>query len=188
MASTQNHPAPLFSWTQRLLRVWRHLWQNESHQAVPDAVALRLQTALSQGELAHLGEVRICIEAALPLNQVWAADSELLWQRTLRARAVHWFSQLQVWDTAHNSGVLIHLVLAERHIEIVADRGLAVHVSPQQWQKVVQALAEHLRQGAFEAGLSAALHAVNELLRAHVGAAGTGRANPNELPDVVVRV
>lgn len=188
MASTP-HPSTLhFSWTQRLLRVWRHLWQSESHRVVSDAVALRLQAALSQGELAHLGEVRICVEAALPLNQVWAADSDARLQRTLRARAVHWFSRLQVWDTAHNSGVLIHLLLAERHIEIVADRGLAAHVSPEQWQEVVRALAEHLRQGAFEAGLSAALQAVHALLRTHVGNAGAGGANPNELPDVVVRV
>jgi uncharacterized membrane protein len=189
MASTKTPlRSATVSATQRILRLWRHLWQHESQRVVSDVVAARLQAALAQGELAHLGEVRICVEAALPLAQVWAADSDSVWQRTLRARALHWFSLLQVWDTAHNSGVLIHLLLAERHIEIVADRGLAAHVTPEQWQAVVQALAEQLRQGAFEAGLSAALQAVNALLVQHLPAAGQSSPNPNELPDLVVRV
>ena len=185
--NTPLQSAPV-SARRRILRLWRHLWQHESQRVVSDAVAARLQAALAQGELAHLGEVRICVEAALPLAQVWAADSDSLWQHTLRERALHWFSLLQVWDTAQNSGVLIHLLLAERHIEIVADRGLAVHVAPEQWQAVVLALAEQLRQGAFEAGLSAALQAVNALLVQHFPAAGQTSANPNELPDLVVRV
>ena len=44
------------------------------------------------------------------------------------------FGKLRVWDTEHNNGVLIYLLLAEHAIEIVADRGLNEQVPPQQWQ------------------------------------------------------
>ena len=38
------------------------------------------------------------------------------------------FGKLRVWDTEHNNGVLIYLLLAEHAIEIVADRGLSSRV------------------------------------------------------------
>ena len=39
------------------------------------------------------------------------------------------FGQLGVWDTAQNNGVLIYLLLADRVVEIVADRGIAARIS-----------------------------------------------------------
>ena len=92
------------------------------------------------------------------------------------------FGKLRVWDTEHNNGVLIYLLLAERCIEIVADRGLNRHVSPSQWQEVMERMRSAFRKGEFEAGVNDAIDAVDALLAQHFPLA-QGQANPNELPD-----
>ena len=92
------------------------------------------------------------------------------------------FGKLRVWDTAHNNGVLVYLLLAERRIEIVADRGLNIHVGAAQWQQISAAMAEAFRAGQFEAGLNQAIDAVDALLAQHY-AIDAAQPNPNELPD-----
>jgi uncharacterized membrane protein len=106
--------------------------------------------------------------------------------RGLRARdrAVMLFSKLRVWDTEHNNGVLIYLLLAEQAIEIVADRGLTRHVPQAQWDTLVAGMREAFAQRQFEAGLNAAIEVVDGLLRQHFALAA-GEDNPNELPDRV---
>ena len=126
-------------------------------------------------KLAHSGEIRVCVEAGLPLSYLWRGA-------TARERAVTLFGKLRVWDTEHNNGVLIYLLLAEHRIEIVADRGLDRHVGAAQWQAIVGSMREAFRSGRFEDGLNAAIDAVDALLVQHF-AARAGRANPNELPD-----
>ena len=98
-----------------------------------------------------------------------------------------WFGRLRVWDTEHNNGVLIYLLLAERRIEIVADRGLQRCASAQDWQDVVARLSMHLQRGDTETGLTQALSEVSALLVAHFAQTGEAFAG-NELPDTVVRV
>jgi uncharacterized membrane protein len=100
----------------------------------------------------------------------------------VRERALMMFGKLRVWDTEHNNGVLIYLLLAERAIEIVADRGLTRHVSVQQWQQIAATMSAAFRAGQFEAGLNQAIDAVDALLVQHFALA-PGAANPNELPD-----
>ena len=92
------------------------------------------------------------------------------------------FGKLRVWDTEHNNGVLIYLLLAERAIEIVADRGLSSRVDPGEWQRIVERMGSAFHEGRFEEGLTQALEEVSALLVAHFPLA-PGEANPNELPD-----
>ena len=92
------------------------------------------------------------------------------------------FGKLRVWDTENNNGVLIYLLLAERAIEIVADRGLTRHVSQLHWDTLVGGMREAFRAGHFETGLAQAIDAVDALLVRHFPLAA-GEANPNELPD-----
>ena len=105
----------------------------------------------------------------------------------VRQRALAWFGKLRVWDTEANNGVLIYLLLAERRIEIVADRGLSQRVDAAHWQAVVQRLGQALKQGDVETGLTQALEEVSAPLMAHF-ALPEGVANPNELSDRVWRV
>ena len=87
-----------------------------------------------------------------------------------------------MWDTEHNNGVLIYLLLAERSIEIVADRGIDRRVPPQAWQEVVLSLAGALRAGKMEEGLCQAVDAVAALLQQHFPLEA-GEVNPDERPD-----
>lgn len=99
-----------------------------------------------------------------------------------RQRALALFGKLRAWDTAHNNGVLIYLLLAERAIELVADCGLNEHVRPEDWQAMVERMRHALRQGHFEEGLAQTLEEVTALLVRHFPLA-PGEADPNELPD-----
>jgi uncharacterized membrane protein len=162
---------------QRLRRLLRHRWLDESdtRRAIPPDLAARLAQRVAASEQRHTGEVRIYIEAGLPVSYLWRDARP-------RERAVALFGKLGVWDTEQNNGVLIYLLLAEHAIEIVADRGLSRHVPQERWEQIVQTMRDAFRAGRYEEGLAQAVDAVTALLAKHFPAAGGG-ANPNELPD-----
>jgi uncharacterized membrane protein len=164
----------------RLQRMFKHRWLDEAdtRRAIPQDVLERLTRRVGASEQRHTGEVRIYVEAGLPMSYLWRDG-------TARERAVTLFGKLGVWDTEQNNGVLIYLLLAEHKIEIVADRGLNRHVTPQQWQEIVQRMGAAFQAGRFEDGLTHALEEVSALLVQHFPAAA-GTANPNELPDAPV--
>ena len=135
----------------------------------------KLQSRVAASEQRHSGEIRICIEAGLPMSYLWR-------EATPRERAIAVFGKLRVWDTHANNGVLIYLLLAERAIEIVADRGLAGHVDAAQWQAITDGMREAFRAGRFADGLNQAVDAVDALLQRHFPLA-PGALNPNELGD-----
>jgi uncharacterized membrane protein len=161
----------------KLLRIFKHRWFDESdtRRALQPEVVEHLQQRVAASERQHSGEIRICVEAGLPLSYLWRGLAA-------RDRAITLFGKLRVWDTEYNNGVLIYLLLAEHAIEIVADRGLNAHVSPAQWQTIVDTMREAFRSGHHEQGLQAAIDAVDGLLRRHFALA-PGQVNPNELPD-----
>ncbi len=173
---------------QRLIRTLRHAWSDagDTRRAVPDALATRLAARIAASEQRHSGELRICVEAALPPLLAWRIDDRASLHAVTRARAMEWFGRLRIWDTEHNNGVLIYLLLAERAIEIVADRGLARHVPAGEWQAIADRLGGQLRAGAFENGLTQALEEVSALLVQH-HAVARDAPNPDELPNRVVR-
>lgn len=161
----------------KLARLLKHRWLDETdaRRALGPAALQRLEQRVAASERRHSGEIRLCVEAGLPLSYLWSNLSA-------RERAVTLFGKLRVWDTEHNNGVLIYLLLAEHAIEIVADRGLARRVPPAHWQALVGGMREAFRAGRFEEGLAQAIDAVDGLLATHFPLA-PGEANPNELPD-----
>lgn len=90
------------------------------------------------------------------------------------------FSELRVWDAEHNNGVLICLMFAERRVEIVADRGMALRVAQETWQAISDGLAQALKSGHNERGLLDAVDQIHALLKDHFALA-PGANNPNEL-------
>ncbi len=161
----------------RLLRILKHRWYDETdaQRALDERALTRLQTQVQSSESVHRGEIRVCVEAGLPLSYLWR-------NATARERAVALFGKLRVWDTEHNSGVLIYLLLAERAIEIVADRGLNQHVSAEQWVALTQGMSAAFKAGRFEEGLVEVIETVDVLLNRHFPLV-EGAGNPNELPD-----
>ena len=162
-----------------LLRMLRHRWldDTDTRRALDDAALDRLAARVAGSERRHSGEIRISVEAGLPLSYLWQGLSA-------RDRAITLFGKLRVWDTEHNNGVLIYLLLAEHAIEIVADRGLSRQVPEAHWQQVLAGMGEAFRAGRYEAGLMAAIDAVEALLVQHFPLA-EGTSNPNELSDRV---
>ena len=158
-------------------RMLRHRWldASDTRKAIPADMVERLARRVAASEGRHSGEVRIYVEAGLP-------TSYLLRDATPRERAVTMFAKLRVWETEHNNGVLIYLLLAEHAIEIVADRGINRHVTPAEWQAIVARMGSAFRDGRFEDGLTQALEEVSALLVEHFPLA-EGESNPNELPD-----
>lgn len=174
----------------KILRLIKHRWMDASdtQRAVPDDMASRLASRVAASELRHTGQIRLCVESALPTSYVWRMGPNAPLAAILRQRALAWFGRLQVWDTEGNNGVLIYLLLAERSIELVADRAVAQRVSAAEWQAMVDGLATHLRQGDVEAGLTQALAEVSAVLVAHFPATDAQQGLVNELPNAVVRV
>ncbi|WP_457418889.1 TPM domain-containing protein [Roseateles sp. P5_E7] len=162
-----------------LKRFIRHrLWDEDDARRVLPAEALaRLQQRVADSEAHHSGEIRVCVEASLPLSYLWR-------DAPARERAVTMFAKLRVWDTELNNGVLIYLLLAEHRIEIVADRAVARRVDAERWQALVDAMGAAFRAGHFEQGLGEAITAVDALLVAHFPRDVTNTApRLNELPD-----
>ncbi|QHE83845.1 TPM domain-containing protein [Hydrogenophaga sp. BPS33] len=172
----------------KLVRILKHRWLDLSDtvRAVPDDMAERLARRVAASEARHCGEVRLCVEASLPLSYLWRITPPTTLAAVVRERALAWFGRLRIWDTEHNNGVLIYLLLAEHAIEFVADRSLARVVPPAEWQAIADRLGEQLRQGHFEDGLTQALEEVSALLVAHFPAS-PGSVRANELADNVVR-
>jgi uncharacterized membrane protein len=166
----------------RLLRILQHRWRDETDaaRALDDAALGRLEQRVAESERRHHGEIRLCIEAGLPLSYLWR-------NATARERAVTLFGKLRVWDTEANNGVLIYLLLAEHAIEIVADRGLNRHVPEAQWRALIAGMADAFKAGRFEEGLARAIDEIDRLLTQHFPAA-EGQVNPNELPDAPQRI
>ena len=165
----------------------RHGWldQADARRLVGPAEAARLRAQVAASERLHTGQIRICIEGGLPLSYLWRHWRQHLTRAELvRQRAVMMFAKLRVWDTEHNNGVLIYLLLAEHAIELVADRGVNRLVAPGAWQAMVTRLGGALHEGRFEDGLTKALEEVSAVLVAHFPRRPAD-ATPavNELPD-----
>lgn len=162
---------------QRLRRIAQHRWWDERDvaRALPAAALARIEARVAGSEQVHSGEIRVCIEAGLPLSYLWRGLSA-------RDRAIMLFGKLRVWDTAQNSGVLIYLLLAERAIEIVADRGLAAAVPQAEWLQLMEPMRDAFRRGEFEPGLNQAIDAIGARLARHFPLA-PGQGNPDELPN-----
>lgn len=179
---------------QALRTLLRHRWLDESdtRRAVPPDLVERLRQRVAASERHHGGQIRICVEAGLPLSYLWRhARRGTPLRQVIRERAVTLFGKLRVWDTERNNGVLIYLLLAEHAIELVADRGLHPQVSPADWQAMVQRMGRAFHEGRFEEGLTQALEEVSAVLVAgfprESGDAATERPD-NELPDTPVLV
>ncbi len=156
-------------------RIGRHLLEHHwrARRVFPRRVLERVEAAIKAGEATHSGQVRFVVEGAL--------DGPALFRdQGARERALDVFSHLRVWDTAHNNGVLIYLLLADRAVEIIADRGIDARVGREGWRKICGRMESEFRQGNFVRGVLDGIDAVSRELAAHFPPHGPRR---NELPD-----
>ncbi len=163
----------------------KHLWLDvsDTRRAIPADMVHRLAERVAASEQRHSGQIRICIESSLPASYLWRLDRATTLGELIRQRAVTMFGKLRVWDTEHNNGVLIYVLLAEHAIEIVADRGLLRHVDAAHWNTVVAHMAAAFREKRYEDGLTQALEETSAVLVAHFERTDASPHLPNELPD-----
>ncbi|WP_065750967.1 TPM domain-containing protein [Bradyrhizobium paxllaeri] len=159
-------------------RITRHLLQHHwrRRRDFPPALLARIEQAINAGEATHSGQVRFVVEGALD-------GAPLFRNQSARERALDVFSHLRIWDTADNNGVLIYLLLADRDVEIVADRGIDTKVGAAGWEKICKEMEADFRTGNFERGVIRGIAAVSRELTAHFPRTGGGT---NELPDTPV--
>jgi uncharacterized membrane protein len=161
--------------TGRILqRIFRHLATDRMavRRAFPKASLARIEAAIAEGERRHRGQVRFAVEAALPLERI-------LRHVTPRERALEVFAQLRIWDTADNCGVLVYLLLADRDVEIVADRGIHSQVGTAAWTAICRNMEAAFRAARYGEGVDAGTAEISALLALHYPR--EGRDPDNEL-------
>lgn len=145
-----------------LNRVFRHLFMTRwrVNAAFPRRSLRAIEKAVRDSHQAHIGQVRFAVEGALHSGALFKGVSA-------RERAIDVFSQLRVWDTEHNNGVLIYLLLADRDVEIVADRGIHARVDSEEWEAICREMEAEFQRGKYQAGAVRGIAQVTELLKAH---------------------
>jgi len=156
-------------------RLFRHLLHVPllAHRAFPPAARESIRAAVAAGEARHRGEIRFVVEGSWPLGDVLAG-------KTPPQRALEVFGLSRVWDTEENTGVLIYALLCERHVQVLADRGINARVPPETWDALCQQLLKDYASGDFEGGTVKAINALSDILAEHFPATGK---RENELPD-----
>jgi uncharacterized membrane protein len=161
-----------------LERLWRHFTTDRAdvRRAFPEDELDRVGRAVADGEKLHTGQVCFVLEAALPLQRVWRKVPP-------RARALEVFGLLGVWDTEANDGVLVYVLLADRAVEIVADRGINARVGDAAWQAICSRIETAFAERRYAEGAEQGIAEISALLAQHSPRTGPGR---NEIPDAPV--
>lgn len=157
-------------------RILRHLLTGQwvQRRTFPAVSLAAIEQAVVQSEVKHSGEICFAVEAALN-------TFPLLRNQSARERAIEVFSQLRVWDTEHNNGVLIYLLLADRTVEIIADRGIHAKVPEAEWQTICRTMESAFQQQRFETGVIAGINAIGGYLQKYFPI--DPEKDTNELPN-----
>jgi uncharacterized membrane protein len=156
-------------------RLIRHLLTDHwsVRRAFPQAAMRAIRDKIGEQEQRHGGELRFVVEGSLPLVHLWH-------EQNARSRAVELFGRFGVWDTEQNSGVLIYLLLADKRVEIVADRGIHGKVGDTAWEAICGEMQRAFAAGRFDQGAISGVQAISDLLATHYPRA---RGDINELPN-----
>ena len=156
-----------------LRRFWRHILMNPllARRCFPPATMEAIEREIGAQEKRHRGEVRFVVEAELTSGQLWGDLGS-------RDRARQVFAEHGVWNTEENTGVLVYLLLADRRVEVVADRGITARVGDDEWRAICRMMEAHFREARFEEGAIAGIRAISDLLALHFPARDE---NPDEL-------
>ena len=161
-------------------RIAKHLLMTDRQvkRCFPSASLNAIEQAIKASETLHSGEIRFVVEAALDGAPLFKGQSA-------QARAIDIFSQLRIWDTELNNGVLIYLLLADRDIEIVADRGIHAKVGAAQWEQICIQMENYFKQDNFKQGVIAGIDAITQHLTKHFPIAGDDRDELSNIPLVI---
>jgi len=145
-----------------LIRTIRHLFYPPwmVRRRFPPPALKKIESVIQASELRHAGEIRFAVESAMDWRSLYSGESS-------RERGIEVFSELRIWDTEQNSGVLIFLLLADRDVEIIADRGINRHVDSIEWQQICKQMERAFREDRFEEGVILGIQEIGSLLERH---------------------
>ena len=160
-----------------LPRIFRHLatTNGKVKRTFPQTTMNAIEQAIKASETAHMGEIRFVVEGALDGAELFALHSQ-----SARERAINLFSHLRMWDTEQNTGVLIYLLLVDRQVEIIADRGIDAKVGALAWTTICREMEASFKNEHYQEGVVRGIQAVTRQLTKHFHAQEGDR---NELPD-----
>ncbi len=163
-----------------LKRFFRHVWMSplQVRRAFPQATLDAIEHTITASEVGHRGQLRFVVEAELTTGQLWH-------DLTARQRATDVFSSLRVWDTEENNGVLIYVLLADRKVEVVADRGIHKHVGDERWRAICKELELHYRKGDFATGSVTAIQKIGAELAFYFPSRGVHTNEQSDKPIVM---
>lgn len=150
-----------------------HPWQVRRHFSA--AALHNIEQAISASEKTHAGEIRFIVEAGLH-------PYEILCRKTPKKRAIELFGRLNIWDAEHNNGVLIYLLLADRDVEIVADRGIDKQVGHDGWEEICREMEALFKKAEFEAGVLKGIAHISAALQQHFPQIGTSKNEVSNKP------
>jgi uncharacterized membrane protein len=159
----------------RIGRLLRHLCASPAatrrhfDAATEEAIAAATRSAEAHAS----GEIRFAVETSFEIGEAWAG-------KTPRQRAQELFAELEVWNTELRNGVLIYVLMAERDVEIVADRAASDRIGPAEWEAVCRVMEAHFRAERFREGSVAGIEAAGALLAREFPVRAGDR---NEQPD-----
>ena len=146
------------------------------HRAFSADTLAAIERAIHSSEQKHGGEIRFAIEGGLDSIRLIKGQSS-------RERAIEVFSQLRVWDTENNNGVLIYVLLADHTVEIVADRAIHARAGAESWHAICQDMQLEFAKSAFRSGALKGITAVASAMEMHFP---PNSARVNELSDAPV--
>ncbi len=144
------------------IRLFTHLISNpwQVRRCFSVEAMQRIEQAVAESERTHNGEIRFVVEAGLH-------PYEILFRKTPRKRAVELFGRLNIWDTENNNGILLYLLLADKDVEIVADRGIDRLVGYDSWEAICRDMESLFKKGEYEAGVLQGIAEISAHLQRH---------------------
>jgi len=142
-----------------ITRIFKHLlhlpWL--VHTKFPPQTLRKIEACIQKSETEHSAEIRFAVESSLGFF-------DLLQDTSCFDRGVDVFSELRIWDTENNNGVLVFLLLADRKVEIIADRGLNDKIDKEEWLAICQVMEKSFSQHHFEIGVIEGINHITETL------------------------
>ena len=161
-----------------LSRLIKHLFSHGckvgSHFSSKDLEVIT--KAISESESQHTGQICFAVEGAMDMPSLFKNQSS-------RECAIEVFSRLKVWDTEHNNGVLIYVLIADHAVEIISDRGINKRVDPNEWQAICHDIESKFAQGSYQQGVLSGIDKLTQVLHQHFPRTSS---STNEISDIPV--
>ncbi len=156
-------------------RLIKHLWSHgrkvEKFFSKQDLAVIT--QAIQDSEAKHSGQICFAVEGALEVSSVFKGVNP-------HDRAIEVFASQKVWDTEHNNGVLIYVLLADHAVEIVADRGIHSKADTGAWDVICHEIESKFALDQYRAGILSGIEMVSQLLHSQFPKTSY---SDNEIPD-----